>query len=204
MKKTFLLSFFLFPVLTYAQLSVDKQSAIETIEAHEQSLIGLSDQIWAFAETALREHRSAKVLADYAERQGFTVTRGVAGMPSAFVASYGTGRPVIGILGEYDALPGISQKPIPVKEPLEEGAAGHGCGHNLFGPGSLGAAIAIKELIEKGRLKGGPSDFTVRRPKSRWEVRSIWPGTVFLQILMPAWTGIRMRRPRLIPRAPRP
>lgn len=154
MNKTFLLTFFLFPVWAYTQLSVDKQSAITSIETHEQSLIGLSDRIWAYAETALREHQSAKILAEYAERQGFTVTRGVAGMPSAFIASYGTGRPVIGILGEYDALPGISQKATPVKEPLEEGAAGHGCGHNLFGAGSLGAAIAIKELIEKGRLKG--------------------------------------------------
>ena len=75
-------------------------------------------------------------------------------MPTAFIASYGSGKPVIGILGEYDALPGISQKASPVKEPLLKGAAGHGCGHNLFGAASLGAAIAIKELIEQGDLKG--------------------------------------------------
>ena len=94
------------------------------------------------------------MLADYAEANGFTVERGVADMPTAFVATYGSGKPVIGILGEFDALPGISQKAMPTKEPLKEGAGGHGCGHNLFGTASLGAAIAIKEMIEAGKIKG--------------------------------------------------
>jgi aminobenzoyl-glutamate utilization protein B len=131
-----------------------KEEAVASIEKHKAELTNLSDQIWAFAETALRETRSSKVLADYAEKQGFDVKRGVAGMPTAFVASYGQGGPIIGILGEYDALPGISQKASPVKEAYEAGAAGHGCGHNLFGAASLGAAIAIKELIAAGKLKG--------------------------------------------------
>src|SRR3972149_2558510 len=73
-----------------------------------------------------------------AEKRGFRVERGVAGMPTAFVASYGQGRPVIAVLGEYDALPGLSQKAVPERAPLEAGAAGHGCGHNLFGPPSPG------------------------------------------------------------------
>ena len=120
---------------------------IQTVDTHEADLIELSDQIWAWAETALAENNSAKALADYAETQGFTVERGVAEMPTAFIASYGSGEPIIGILGEFDALPGISQKASPVKEPLQEGAAGHGCGHNLFGVGSLAAAIAVKELV---------------------------------------------------------
>lgn len=131
-----------------------KQEAVASIEKHRAELIALSDQIWGYAETALRETRSSKVLADYAEQQGFEVKRGVAGLPTAFVASYGQGRPIIGILGEFDALPGISQKAQSVKEPLETGAAGHGCGHNLFGAASLGAATAIKELIAAGKLKG--------------------------------------------------
>ena len=131
-----------------------KQEAVASIEKHRAELIALSDQIWGYAETALRETRSSKVLADYAEQQGFEVKRGVAGLPTAFVASYGQGRPIIGILGEFDALPGISQKAQPVKEALETGAAGHGCGHNLFGAASLGAATAIKELIAAGKLKG--------------------------------------------------
>lgn len=131
-----------------------KEAAVAAIEKRKADLIRLSDQVWAYAETALREHKSAKLLADYAEQQGFTVTRGVAGMPTAFVASYGSGAPVIGIMGEYDALPGISQKAEPARAPLAEGAAGHGCGHNLFGAASLGAAIAIKEMIASGQLKG--------------------------------------------------
>ena len=131
-----------------------KEEAVASIEKKRAELIRMSDQIWAFAETALRESRSAKLLADYAEKQGFKVDRQVAGMPTAFVATYGEGRPVIGILGEYDALPGISQKAGTTKEPLEAGAAGHGCGHNLFGAASLGAATAIKELIAAGKLKG--------------------------------------------------
>jgi len=116
--------------------------------------VALADQVWSFAETALRETRSAALIADFAERQGFRVERGLAGMPTAFVASYGEGRPVIAVLGEYDALPGLSQKAVSERAPLEAGAAGHGCGHNLFGPASLGAAIAVKELIASGRLSG--------------------------------------------------
>ncbi|MCC6461372.1 MAG: amidohydrolase, partial [Saprospiraceae bacterium] len=134
--------------------SPNKQAVLKSVDAHEKDLVRLSDQVWAFAETALREHQSAKVLADYAEAQGFRVERGVAGMPTAFVASFGSGKPVIGILGEFDALPGLSQKAVPQQEPLQEGAGGHGCGHNMFGPGSLGAAIAIKELIQQGKLNG--------------------------------------------------
>src|SRR5262245_27552124 len=111
----------------------NKEEAVASIEKQKPELVSLSDQVWRFAETALRETRSSKALADYAERQGLEVKRGVAGMPTAFVASYGQGRPIIGILGEYDALPGISQKAQPAKEALEAGAAGHGCGHHLVG-----------------------------------------------------------------------
>lgn len=131
-----------------------KEAAAASLEKHKTDLVKLSEQIWAFAETALRETKSSKVLADYAEQQGFKVTRGVSGMPTAFVATYGQGKPIIGILGEFDALPGLSQKAKASKEVLQPGAGGHGCGHNLFGPGSLGAAIAVKELIEAGQLKG--------------------------------------------------
>ncbi|MGH9752478.1 MAG: amidohydrolase [Blastocatellia bacterium] len=131
-----------------------KEEAVASIEKRKAEMIKLSDQIWAFAETALREHKSSEALSRYAEQQGFKVERGVAGMPTAFIATYGQGQPVIGILGEFDALPGISQKASPVKEPLEAGAPGHGCGHNLFGVASLGAAVAVKELMAAGKLKG--------------------------------------------------
>ena len=131
-----------------------KQNAVAAIERHESEIIALSDQVWGFAETALLETRSAAVLADYAEKQGFTVERGVAGLPTAFVAQYGSGKPVIGVLGEYDALPGLSQQAQTVKEALQSGAPGQGCGHNLLGTGALGAALAVKDLMAAGKLKG--------------------------------------------------
>jgi aminobenzoyl-glutamate utilization protein B len=147
---------FLFSV-SYSQqnkFSANKQSVLNSVEKHKNELIKLSDQVWSYAESALKEKQSAKVLADYAELQGFKVTRGVADMPTAFIAEYGNGKPIIGIMGEYDALPGLSQKAQPVKESLNEGKPGHGCGHNMFGAGSLGAAVAIKELIAAEKLKG--------------------------------------------------
>ena len=134
--------------------SATKRAAVASIDKHAAALTDISDQIWAFAETALLETRSSTLLADFAETQGFTVTRNISGMPTAFVASYGSGKPVIGIMGEYDALPGVSQKATAEKSPLVEGGAGHACGHNLFGAASLGAALALKEQIAAGKLKG--------------------------------------------------
>ena len=100
-----------------------KEEAVASIERHKAEIINLSDWIWGFAETALLETRSSKALADYAEEQGFAVERGVAGLPTAFVASYGEGRPIIGVLGEYDALPGLSEKSQPGKEDVQAGPA---------------------------------------------------------------------------------
>ena len=142
------------PLIVSGSSVKKKEEAVASIEKHRAEIINLSDEIWGFAETALLETRSSQVLADYAVKQGFEVERGVAGMPTAFVASYGQGRPIIGVLGEYDALPGISQKAQSTKEVLLAGAAGHGCGHNLLGAASLGAALAIKELMAAGKLKG--------------------------------------------------
>ena len=140
--------------LSAQKIKANKKAIITSIDGNSDELIQLSDAIWAHAETAFQEAESSKLLADYAEANGFNVERGVAGMPTAFVATYGSGKPVIGILGEFDALPGISQKAQPTKEPLNKGAAGHGCGHNLFGTASLAAAIAVKELIDEGKISG--------------------------------------------------
>ncbi|MFZ9004762.1 MAG: amidohydrolase, partial [Robiginitalea sp.] len=136
------------------KMSKSKQAILASVNSHQEALTAISDSIWALAETAFQETGSSRILADYAEKNGFEVERGVAGMPTAFVATYGSGRPVISVLGEFDALPGISQKAQPTKEPLNEGAAGHGCGHNMFGTASLASAIAVKELIEAGQIKG--------------------------------------------------
>lgn len=135
-------------------IPINKQTVLNSIAQQEKDLISISDKVWAAAEIAMKEYQSAKVLSDYAEQKGFKVTRNVAEIPTAFIAEYGSGKPIIGILGEFDALPGLSQKAIPSKEALNEGAAGHGCGHNMFGTASLGAAVAIKDLIAAGKLKG--------------------------------------------------
>jgi len=155
-KFTLIIAFSLVITTSFAQhkMNKTKEAIIASVEKHEANLIKISDEIWALAETAFEENKSSKLLADYAEKQGFNVERGAAGMPTAFVGTYGSGSPVISVLGEFDALPGISQKAQPTKSPLNEGAGGHGCGHNLFGAASLGAAIAIKEQIENGTLKG--------------------------------------------------
>ena len=131
-----------------------KKEVIASVETQKDELITVSDKIWAAAEIAFQEKVSSQTLIDYASANGFDVEVGVAETPTAFVATYGSGKPVIGILGEFDALPGISQKTVPEKTPFKEGAAGHGCGHNMYGTASLGAAVAIKNLIAEGKLKG--------------------------------------------------
>ncbi len=113
----------------------------------------VSDTIWDYSETALKETKSAELLAGILEKEGFTVTRGVAGMPTAFVASAGSGAPVIGILAEYDALPGLSQKGGEgTKSPRLAGGAGHGCGHNLLG--TAAAAVAANQTRIAKKLPG--------------------------------------------------
>ena len=131
-----------------------KKELLNSIEQKSSELTALSDKIWTAAEVAFREEKSSEYLIKYAEENGLKVEKGLAGMPTAFTASYGEGKPVIGIIGEFDALPGLSQTADSFRNELTEGGAGHGCGHNLFGTASLGAAIAIKELIEKGDLTG--------------------------------------------------
>jgi aminobenzoyl-glutamate utilization protein B len=124
------------------------------IEDHREEFIEISNNIWRYAETGLEEYKSAKLLIKTLNEEGFEIQEGVADMPTAFVASYGDQSPIIAILGEYDALPGLSQKPVPEREPLEKGAPGHGCGHNLLGTGSLAAVLAVKKAIEDGEIKG--------------------------------------------------
>jgi aminobenzoyl-glutamate utilization protein B len=127
--------------------------AVAWIEGHAAELTALSDRLWDFAEVGLQEIKSGAALAEYLRDQGFQVEQGLAGMPSSVVATWGGGGPVIGFLGELDALPGLSQKPVPVKDPVRPGAPGHGCGHNLLALGGLGAACALKAEME---AKGYP------------------------------------------------
>jgi len=115
----------------------------------------ISDAIWSYAELGLQEFNSSKLLADTLEAAGFKVERGGAGMPTAFVASYGSGKPVIALLGEFDALPMLSQKGrVPAQDPLVPGAPGHGCGHNTMCTAAAAAAVAVKEAMDKFNLPG--------------------------------------------------
>ena len=128
---------------------MDKKSVYEVIDSKALDFAALSDEIWDYAELAFTEHRSAEALCRQLEKEGFVVTRGVAGIETAFSARYGSGKPVIGILGEFDALSGLSQKAgCAVREAVTPGAAGHGCGHNMFGVGSIAAAVGVKKYLE--------------------------------------------------------
>ncbi len=156
MTTRFLCTLLLFTLLC---TSVRAQEKLKTevranVAAQYEQLTDLSDRIWSYEEIAFQEAQSADALKAYARANGFRIKENIGEIPTAFTAEFGSGKPVIGILGEFDALPGLSQETVPHKKPRNEGAAGHGCGHNLFGTASLGAATAIKELIEAGKLKG--------------------------------------------------
>lgn len=137
-----------------AKLTPAKKAAMEWIDSNRVSLASWNDQIWGFAELALKEFKSSALLADQLEEAGFKVTRGISGMPTAFVAEYGSGKPVVGVLAEYDALPKLSQKAASRREPAREGGDGHGCGHSVFGVASVSAAMAVKHAMEKEKISG--------------------------------------------------
>lgn len=123
----------------------------------------IQKKIHSFAELGYLEYESSRILATHLEEHGFTVEMGVAGLPTAFVASFGSGSPVIGLLAEYDALPGMSQDTVAFKKPVKEGGSGHGCGHNLLGTGSVAGAVAISKWLAQGhtgtvRLFGCPAE----------------------------------------------
>lgn len=133
----------------------DLEFVVDRIEKIAPKTIGISRKIWEYAELPYEEFRSAELLIDALKDEGFDIETGLAGMPTAFAATcaVGTGSPVIGILGEYDALDALSQEAgKPERAPIREGAPGHGCGHNLLGAGSFAAAVAVKDyLIQNGK-----------------------------------------------------
>lgn len=132
-----------------------KRVVLESVDRNRALYEALSDRIWGFAETGFQERASAAAIADRLESEGFTVDRGIAGMETAFVGSYGSGSPVVAVLGEYDALPGLSQAAsLPEQKELDSGKAGHGCGHNLLGIGALAAAVAAKDFLRGSGVHG--------------------------------------------------
>ena len=131
-----------------------KDSLPTFIEARNEESWKMARQIWEWAEAGYQETKSAKLLADALEKAGFKVERAVAKIPTAFTATIGAGKPVIAILGEYDALPELSQEAVPFRKVRIDGAAGQACGHHLFGVASLSACLALAEQIKAGKIKG--------------------------------------------------
>ncbi len=126
-----------------------KETAIEEIDNKKKLICEVADSIWEYAETSLLEYRSCELYCRVLKEEGFKVEKGFDNIPTAFAASFGSGRPVIGILAEYDALSGLSQeRAVSSKSPIEQGGNGHGCGHNILGAGALAAAIGVKKYIE--------------------------------------------------------
>lgn len=134
--------------------NLDKNTVIANIDGRFNEYAAISKQIWDFAELGYLEEKSSIVLQDLLKKEGFKVEAGVAGIPTAFVATYGEGKPVIGILGEYDALPGLSQEAVPELKPIVGQRGGHGCGHNLFGTASAAAGIEVKNWLKSTGQKG--------------------------------------------------
>jgi aminobenzoyl-glutamate utilization protein B len=131
-----------------------KTESMKMLEGGYEQYKQIALQIWDHAELGYKEVKSTALLQQTLKNEGFTVEAGVADIPTAFVATYGSGQPVIGILAEYDALPGIAQQAVPEKKTIEGKAGGHACGHHLFGAASVAAGVSIKKLIEEKKLKG--------------------------------------------------
>src|SRR6266545_1187743 len=120
---------------------------LDVLEQRSDDFARVARQIWGFAEVGYQEDKSSALLQSQLKAAGFEVRSGVAGIPTAFVASWGEGRPVVAFLAEYDGLPGLSQDAVPERKPIVEGGPGHGCGHHLLGTASVAAAIAVKEWL---------------------------------------------------------
>jgi aminobenzoyl-glutamate utilization protein B len=138
----------------FESIKMSKEIALKWIEDNKKNIIEISDKAWEYAEPGLLEFKTAELISNEIEKHGFEVERGVAGMPSAFVATWGRGKPILGVLGELDALAGISQKAVPYRDPVEEGGCGHGCGHNIHGVSGMAGAIAIKKAMEAKNISG--------------------------------------------------
>jgi aminobenzoyl-glutamate utilization protein B len=135
-------------------LANEKKAVILALDAKKQQYIGVATNIWNLAELGYKEGKSSNLLQSMLKEEGFTIEAGVAGIPTAFTATFGSGSPVIGVLGEFDALPGFSQDAVPFKKDLPGNTNGHACGHHLFGSASAAAAIAVKNWLKTTGRKG--------------------------------------------------
>ena len=143
---------YIMPISLLGQ-ETDKVS-IDYLDQSFELYDAMQKTIWKNGELGFLETKSSAILQDHLQEEGFKIEKGVAGMPTAFVATYGSGYPVIGILAEFDALPGVSQDTVPYRKPIEEEGNGHACGHNVFGTGSAAGAVAIKRWLAAGKHQG--------------------------------------------------
>ena len=151
-KVTFIIICLLATICVFGQK--EKKTVLKAIETKKDKYKSIALQIWNWAEVGYQEVKSSGLLKETLKAEGFAIEEGVADIPTAFVAEFGQGEPVIAVLAEFDALPGVSQKAIPSKEPVIEGGAGHACGHHLFGTASVAAGIEIKNWLENSNSKG--------------------------------------------------
>ena len=154
MTKHLLLALALAPMAAAQWTPAERGALLQRMDSRAAHFGDISKQIWDLAEVGYQEERSAALLRDELKKAGFTIAERVADIPTAFTARWGSGHPVIGILGEYDALPGLEQEAVPVKKPLRATKPGHGCGHNLFGSASAFAAISVKDQLMATKQSG--------------------------------------------------
>ena len=147
-----LMSFFSLCIV--ASLNGQQMKITDEIESQKSTYKKIALKIWEWAEVGYQEEKSSALLKKKLSEAGFSIQTGVAEIPTAFIAEFGSGQPVIAILAEYDALPGVSQKAIPTRDPVITGGAGHACGHHLFGTASVAAGIAIKNWLKTNKIKG--------------------------------------------------
>jgi aminobenzoyl-glutamate utilization protein B len=150
MKNTYLL--LVFSLISFASFAQDE--ILKKLDAKADFYGDISRQIWSNPELGYLESNSSALLQKTLEEAGFTIKSGVADIPTAFVAEYGSGSPVVGIMAEFDALPGVSQKAVPFRDPVVEGGAGHACGHHLFGTASVASGISVMEWMKENNIKG--------------------------------------------------
>ena len=150
MKKVLFVVFLLPLFSAFAQ----NQEVLKKLDSKADFYGDIARQIWANPELGYLETNSSALLQKTLSDAGFKVTAGVAEIPTAFVAEYGSGKPVIGIMAEFDALPGVSQSAVPFKSPVVEGGAGHACGHHLFGAASVASGIAVMDWMKENKIKG--------------------------------------------------
>jgi len=132
------------------------ESVDQAVEQTMPTIKRIASEVWQLSELSLQEVKSAQLLLNILQEQGFTITsKGTAGVPTAFIAEYGSGTPILGLLAEYDALPGLGNEPVPYRAPRKDQVtSGHGCGHNLLGAGCIGAAIALKNILSERNIPG--------------------------------------------------